>query len=806
MSTRHLILTCIIYLLPSIYFLYSSIEIGLRNPKSKIHRAATLFVANYAVIFLTQFLMNLFPSSYAPFFYQIIFFPSILLSTGLGMMFYFSISKIGDKLSRTVRIVIYVVPFCLFTPLAVFTPYVIKGYEPNSEWIKPVAGPLFPYFLLFVLLYVTTEILMLVRIIRAHSGIHRRKYVILMITSLVTLFWGILVSIFTNLVHISMTLPELSIHPVIFYVLAARAIIKRYDLLPGESRKYEMLFDLVPFGVALLDKDGNIVEINAAGKRMLPPVDDEHSPNAYSFLNTFPEEQQPELLESHRKLFDARHSLHNFEVNKLSIMTNKPMTLVIDTDYLDVGDETLEFMILRDITAQKEAEQKISFLAYHDALTGLPNRNQFQRVVKDLLQQAEKENQLLAVMLLDLDRFKIVNDSLGHQVGDRLLQFVAGLLSEPFYEGSTVARIGGDEFLILLPNLPSKNDGLQIANHLIARFQNAAYTENGIELSVTASMGISFYPNDGKDVHSLIKSADISMYRAKEQGRNQMEAYQPSMSHMADERLALERNLRKAIERDELVLYYQPQIDLTDGRVCGMEALVRWNSPEQGMVPPLQFIPFAEECGLIVPLGDWVLRNACLQCKHWQDQGLPALKVAVNISTLQFHQHHFADKVQAVLEETGLDAKYLCLEITESVAIQNEEQALALLNQLTALGISIAIDDFGTGFSSLSLLHKLPVHQIKIDKSFIGDKSPQGAQIAKSIISLSRSLNMNVLAEGVETEEQYNFLAQHKCDSIQGYLISRPVSANEFEQWHRARLNHISNQIPSFAAQREDLL
>ncbi|NQX69318.1 EAL domain-containing protein [Paenibacillus alba] len=788
MSTTHLLLTIIIYLLPAIYFFYSSIEMYLRNRKSKVNQSASLFVACFAVLCLTQLLMNLVPPAFSPFFYQTIFFPVILISTGLGMKFYFNLSKFGERLSITVRMIIYGLPFCLFAPISICTPYLVSGYVPDSLWIKPILGPFFPYLMIFVFVYSMAEILLLIRMIRSNCGGHKRKYVMLMISSFITLLWGFVMFILSNLIPPYIAMPELSIHSVIFYVIAVRTIVKRYDMLPNESRKYEMLFELVPFGVALLDKDANIVEINAAGRKMLTPPDDDGSHRAYSFLDAYPKEMHAKLLDSYRKQFDARQSLHNFEVTKISFRNHLPISFMVDTKFLEIGDETFVYMILRDITAQKEAEQRISFLAYHDALTGLPNRNLFQQRVSESLLQAQEEQQLLAVMLLDLDRFKIVNDSLGHQVGDRLLQFVAALLSKPFYEGSTVARIGGDEFLILLPNLPSKQIGIQIGSELIARFQQSSYTEEGLELNVTASLGISFFPDDGEDVHSLIQSADISMYRAKEQGRNQMEAYQASMSHKAHERLKLERNLRKAIEREELVLYYQPQIDLINGRVCGIEALVRWNSPEQGMIPPQQFIPFAEECGLIVPLGNWVLRNACLQSKRWQEEGLPALQVAVNISTLQFHQNHFAGSVQAILEETGLDPKYLCLEITESVAVQNQEQAIALLERLTTLGISIAIDDFGTGYSSLSLLNKLPVHQIKIDKSFIGDKSPQGAQIAKSIISLSRSLNMNVLAEGVETQEQYNFLMEHQCDSIQGYLISHPISASEFEIWLRARI------------------
>ncbi|MDD9269923.1 EAL domain-containing protein [Paenibacillus sp. GCM10023248] len=751
MSTRHLVLTSVIYLLPAFYFFYSSVEIGLRNPKSIINRSAALFVACFAVMCIVQCMLNLFPLAYAPLFYQFVFLPLILASTGIGMMFYFHLTKFAQRIPKAVRLIVYCLPFCLFAPLTMFTPLVIDGYVVNNEWVKPAVGPLFPGLIAFVFFYCLTEILLLVHIIRRHNGSGNHKYLILMVCSFITLLWAFSLYIVGNVSDAYLALPEISIHAVIFYIYAVRRIIKKYDMLPNDSRKYELLFELAPFGVALLDQDANIVEINAAGRSMLPPVEKNHGKRSYSFLDTYPKDMHAHLLETHRRLFEAKQPLSNHEITKTSYLGNKSLTFVVDTQYLDVDDETLQFLILRDISEQKEAEQKISFLAYHDALTGLPNRNLFHERVNEELLQAQSTGQLLAVMLIDLDRFKIVNDSLGHQVGDRLLQYVAGLLNEPFHEGSTVARIGGDEFLILLPNLPCKEAGVSIASHLIGRFQKASFQEEGLELSITASIGISFYPDDGEDVHSLIKSADISMYKAKEQGRNQLEAHQASMSHKADERLTMERNLRKAIELDELVLYYQPQIDLASGQVCGVEALVRWHSPDKGMIPPQHFIPFAEECGLIVPLGDWVLRNACLQSKRWQDEGLPPLKVAVNISALQFHQHCFGDQVQSVLEETGLDPSRLCLEITESVAVQNEEKAIAVLQQLSALGISIALDDFGTGYSSLSLLNKLPIHQIKIDKSFIGDKSPQGGQIAKSIISLSRSLNLSVLAEGVET-------------------------------------------------------
>ncbi len=436
--------------------------------------------------------------------------------------------------------------------------------------------------------------------------------------------------------------------------------------------------------------------------------------------------------------------------------------------------------ILRDITERKRAEEQIMFLAHHDCLTGLPNRNLLQDRLRQNLARARRNGSKCAILFLDFDRFKNINDSLGHSVGDGVLKEVAVRLQSCLREGDTVARVGGDEFVILLSDLEDPRPAVSVAQKITA-LGTQPYEVEGQKFRLTISIGICMFPEDGGDFESLLKNADSAMYHAKNAGRNTFSFYTDDMNAKTLEVLNLERDLQNALENNDFTLHYQPQIDLASGSITGVEALLRWTHPVHGEMSPAVFIPIAEEHGLITAIGNWVLETACKQSVEWQEQGLPPIRMAVNISALQLHHIDFYEWLSNTLGRTGMNPELLELELTESAVMQDEKTAQILLQQLKALGVQLAIDDFGTGYSSLSHLKRFPIDKLKIDRSFIKDLplDTEDGAITQAIIGVGRSLKQKVIAEGVETIEQQNFLRQEGCDEMQGFYFSRPVPADQ---------------------------
>jgi diguanylate cyclase (GGDEF)-like protein len=422
-------------------------------------------------------------------------------------------------------------------------------------------------------------------------------------------------------------------------------------------------------------------------------------------------------------------------------------------------------------------------MAQHDALTELPNRMLLHDRIGQAIAQAQRNRGVLALLFIDLDRFKTVNDSLGHPVGDRLLKMVGERLVACTRGSDTIARIGGDEFVVLLGNLEEPEDARHVAQKVLDALSEPV-TIDGHELKVTPSVGICAYPHDGEDVETLMRNADTAMYYAKQMGRNNYQFFTQAMNDAAQERLLLENDLRHAIDRSEFTLHFQPLLEVRTGAIRGLEALVRWRHPDRGLVPPSEFIPAAEETGLIGPIGEWVLRQACAQARAWHEAGHPELQVSVNCSAQQFQREGFVDTVGRVLRETGLSAARLDLEITESVIIQHSEEVIARFKRLEDMGVRIAIDDFGIGYSSLSYLKRFAVHQLKIDQSFVRDihSDPDDAAIVSAIIAIAHSLGLEVVAEGVETPEQLAFLKSLGCDAAQGYYFSKPLPPEEFAE------------------------
>ncbi|MBI4430946.1 MAG: EAL domain-containing protein [Candidatus Omnitrophica bacterium] len=436
-----------------------------------------------------------------------------------------------------------------------------------------------------------------------------------------------------------------------------------------------------------------------------------------------------------------------------------------------------------DTTVHRQAEERIKYLAYHDSLTNLPNRLMFIERLDKALRIAEKKKRLVGILFIGLDHFKRVNDTLGHMVGDVLLKNVAERFKQVFQGRYYLARTGSDEFAVMLTSLQTTDEVSKIAGLFSNSLKNP-FMITGKELYMNCSIGISIHPSDGDSAELLFKKADIALHAAKERGRDNCQFYSVNLDKKVSNRLELENSLRRAIERHEFRLLYQPQLDLRTGEITGAEALIRWEHPTLGLVSPADFIPIAEETGLIVPIGEWVLSVACMQNKQWQKVGLPPLCMAVNLSARQFQQVELISSIARILAKTGVDSSNLELELTESIIMQNIERSVHTLRALHAMGVKLSIDDFGTGYSSLGYLKRFPLSTLKIDRSFVHDitTDPDAASIAKAIISMAHSLKLEVVAEGVETQPQLTFLRSQHCDKMQGFLFSRPIAAEEFEQ------------------------
>lgn len=450
--------------------------------------------------------------------------------------------------------------------------------------------------------------------------------------------------------------------------------------------------------------------------------------------------------------------------------------------------------LVRDITERKLSEEQIAFLAYHDSLTELPNNRLFKERLQHGISQAERHNKMLAVMFLDLDRFKLINDTIGHSAGDELLKVTSNRLLEAVRKtdsvalnvagsNNSVARLGGDEFTILLEDVVNLQAVVHIAERIIESVSMPMMLERQ-EVHISTSIGIAVYPDDGEQADEILRHADAAMYHAKSQGRNNFQFYTESMNKSSVELLALENNLHKAIENNQLCLYYQPQVSVVSGQLVGMEALIRWRHPEKGFISPGTFIPVAEETGMIMRIGAWVIREACEQGVRWLREGHRLHKISVNLSARQLKDEGLPNQIENILKETGMPANKLGIELTESAIILDPELALVRLQKIKQLGVSLSLDDFGTGYSSLSYLKRFPIDTLKIDQAFVRDVKidHEDAALVKAIIAMAHGLGMDVIAEGVEMQEQLEFLGANACDTIQGFLFSRPLPAQEMEE------------------------
>jgi diguanylate cyclase (GGDEF)-like protein/PAS domain S-box-containing protein len=545
------------------------------------------------------------------------------------------------------------------------------------------------------------------------------------------------------------------------------------------AQKLRMHFERTPLAVLEWDRQKRITAWNPAAEAIFGFA-------AYDALG----KTVPALLgsEAERENVDVmcRELLDAGDGNKTTLanITRAGRTIHCEwynTPLVDAKGGVIGFAsLVHDVTERLNTERTIHYMAHHDALTGLPNRRLMQDRLNQAIMAARRKQRHVAVLFLDLDRFKVVNDTLGHDTGDFILKDVARRLVSCVREGDTVSREGGDEFVMILPDLERPEHARVVADKILKELTRPVEI-GGHEIHVTPSIGISHYPNDATDVHQLLKHADNAMYQAKDAGRNTVRFFTNDLNFLLSKRLEIEGRLRKAIENEEFFLRYQPQVELDSGRISGMEALIRWNDPQKGEIFPKDFIFVAEELGLIVPIGEWVFRTACRQLKQWEEDGLPVVTISINISPRQFMSRRLVPTLLAIVRETGANPRHIELEITETMIMRNVEQSIETLGQLRSVGMQVAVDDFGVGYSSLGQLKRLPASSMKIDRSFIMNvpEDAQSGSITEAIIAMAKRLKLRCIAEGVETRQQLDFLRANKCEAFQGYLFSRPVTALE---------------------------
>jgi diguanylate cyclase (GGDEF)-like protein/PAS domain S-box-containing protein len=566
--------------------------------------------------------------------------------------------------------------------------------------------------------------------------------------------------------------------------------------LRESERLHRYLVNTSPDIIYILDQDGHFTFINERVETLLGYDQKELVGKHYSILVHQKDIEVARYVFNERRVGDRASRNVELRLKCKDDSTQRffdTRTLPIELSSMGIyQDETNPkkktylgtYGVARDITERKMAEETINFQAYHDLLTNLPNRALLRDRLSLAITQAKREEEMLAVMFLDLDRFKNINDSLGHVIGDELLQQVSTRLKSCIREGDTLARFGGDEFTLLLPKIVRGNEDVSKIAEKINEVLKEPFMIDNNELYVSASIGISIFPRDGTNMDSLIKHADIAMYHVKDTGKNNYRFYSNDMTTPYFQNLSLETGIRKALDNDEFHLMYQPQINIKTGEIVGVEALLRWNHPEHGSITPAEFIPFAEETGMIVEIGHWVLRNACSELKRWRDAGLPEIRMSINMSARQLAEKTVVRHIASLLKDYGLPGHCLEIEITENTIMSDMDSVIHKLKELSKRGIYIAIDDFGTGYSSLSYLHKLPIQTLKIDRAFIKEVNMKhaGNSIINTIVAMAKGLNLNVIAEGVETQQQLDYLQEIDCNEAQGFLFGKPLTADVIAQ------------------------
>lgn len=759
----------------------------LRNPRHTLHRLTMLVISTLGLIFLSDFLMQTLELQYGQFIFSVLGYNLSFLAMTLLIYFFANMCRIN--ISKYIIHVLACVPIMAILLLQSY-PSVFKIVIIQSKYWR-LEERVFTFDLMFMAVSIYSLSLLITFVVLAYRKMkgsklyqrEKRMMRTMMRGSICAAIWLIVSFIFTSFYKEVHYFPIASTPAYAGIILAVTLHVSmhKYNFLAAAERRYKLLFTLSSSGIALMNQQGIAVEANPAF-RLLAAVSE--SEGEIDVLAMIQNDGQHSYRENLKKSFESRKMLQNFQV-QIKNRTGMTYIVEVNNDFLEIDGELYCYLLVRDITAQQLNEAQLIELAYNDPLTGLSNRFQFNRKLWMAVDKMYQQGSKVAVMQIDLDHFKWINDTMGHSAGDILLRHVAELLLEHVPPHAIVARMGGDEFSIMIELEPEENEQtvIHIANNILQAFEQQIVIV-GKYYRVSCSIGICIAPHDGEDSETLLRHADTAMYVAKRSGRNQYHMFTKQLKRLAEKHLLLQQGLENALNRGEFSLVYQPQVNSRDQHVFGVEALLRWSSPDLGIVSPLDFIPIAEQNGAIRQIGEWVMREAAKQATIWMKAGHKDLQISVNVSASQLSDPNFATKVAHILEETGLPAHLLCLEFTESEAIREEEQILKVCKSIVDMGIVLAVDDFGTGYSSMRTITRFPFQFIKIDRSLIYDigTNPRNVAVVRSVIELAQQLNMNVIAEGAEMKEQVDVLSQLGCFQIQGYYYGKPMKAVEIER------------------------
>jgi len=780
----------LILIIFSVMYVFLGINVIQLDKRSALNRL--FFALNFSLIiwsFTSAFYISASSEADCIFWYYL---SSIGSFTFCGILLHFFLvyTKKESLLKKWWIYVVLYLPSIIFTLKEFTYDFYVKAYIHGSNgWTISARTDSMWYWALIIydIVYIGVCVLMSYKLQKtAVSQRERKQAKVLFISSSVSLLIGLIITFFVSIPEFNM--PDITAASGIIWSIGIYYTIVKYKLMAmTPSYIAENMFQTIVDSVILADPKGLIININPEAQRLLGFNQEElvGEPLERIFLSDSQSKNEniSELLNT-----CPIRGVESFLLSKGGV--NIPIILSI-SECRDNYDTRIGFVLAsKDVTEFKHAEEKIQYLATHDSLTGLPNRLMFTQLLNHSIQSAKRNKQLLAILFVDLDRFKIINDSKGHDAGDQLLQVIAMRFKQTLRAVDVVSRQGGDEFVILIEDVHMMSDLKLIANNILASVYEPVVLLGG-ECRVTASIGISVYPQDGEDAQLLMKHADMAMYCAKEEGKNDFQFYSEDIQAKSMGRLAIETNLRFALEQNELSLHYQAKVNFKTGAITGVEALLRWQNPNLGSMTPTQFIPVAEETGLIISIGKWVLRTACAQNVAWQRQGLPTVCMAVNLSIRQLMDNNLINDIKTALADSGMAPDLLELEVTESMVMSNPTKMMDVLVRIKSMGVRLAIDDFGTGYSSLSQLKHFPVDTLKIDRSFIRNipGNAEDKAITHAIIAMGETLGLTVVAEGVETIEQMNYLKGQSCDEMQGYYFSRPVVPEQFAELLRKQAN-----------------
>ncbi|MCR2806169.1 putative bifunctional diguanylate cyclase/phosphodiesterase [Paenibacillus soyae] len=776
MSSTLTIVMLLSFIVPVLVLADTALVIIRRNPGHLENRLAFLTTAALALMVFFHFFEQMLPEQYAERITLYLVHPAAMAAATCGMLLHVLVTRHYRKWPKKVWLAVSAVPYVFYAVMLALKGerYFVTGVTVEHGWKQTeMAGGMYIVLAMLASCAAANFLMSLGALHKSNHSAGRSRYEVLFKANVFYIVSTVLVmalyASFSKLFFIPLSILYLT---AVVWGVALR-VFMHHDFLPTAERKYELLYQLSPAAIVIMDRHLQLKEVNPGALRLFGFERDEELKNR-SLLEFVPEINRDPLREEYQTLFPNEDwSNREFAiVNRYQAARQ----VAVDTEIMMEGEEWRVLAVIKDITRQKEEEQTFHYMAHHDALTKLPNRYLFNAELEGSLADIRPKQGMLGVLLIDLDRFKLVNDTLGHSAGDEALIKVSERLLYSIGELHLLARLGGDEFIVLIKYAKEYEDIIGLAEELLASFQRPV-TLLGQDFYFGGSIGISVYPYDGDSSDVLIKKADIAMYNAKRNGGNQYRLYTDDMIALVQRDVRLEKHLRRSLEKNEWVLHYQPQFDIQSGRLIGAEALIRWNSEELGMVFPGDFITLSEQLGLINEIGRWVINEACVQGKRWEDLGWTDFVLSVNVSSRQLDEPYFVKNVQSILQSSGLEPSHLCLEITESMVVDKLHAARYMLDELVALGIHIALDDFGTGYSSLSVLRQLPISVIKIDRSFITDmeNDHEGLSIVKTIVSMGHDLNKQIVAEGVETKAQLDLLLDIGCDKAQGYYYSKPL-------------------------------